>query len=149
MKIRKHFEVNEYTTRIGYSKTISTYSSVYLFSLWVNSRLTHFTSSWADFIQFVFTCISGVQGPQLLGLYAMLFYANLIFLHSIFYRFDILPMLMWIDAAHQHRGHREVVATGWMTTLGDDLTDTMGKSSEVYPFYYIDQIDASGSPLNI
>ena len=28
MKTRKHFEVSEYTTRTGYSKTISTYSSV-------------------------------------------------------------------------------------------------------------------------
>ena len=33
MKTRKHSEVREYTTRTGYSRTISTYSSVYLFSL--------------------------------------------------------------------------------------------------------------------
>ena len=33
MKIRIHFEVSEYTTRAGDSKTISTYWSVYMFSL--------------------------------------------------------------------------------------------------------------------
>ena len=40
MKSRKNLEVSEYTTRAGYSKTISTYSAVYLFSYWSGQRHT-------------------------------------------------------------------------------------------------------------
>ena len=44
MKTRKHFKGSEYTTRTGYSKTISTYSSVYLFSLWSNLSIPDHSS---------------------------------------------------------------------------------------------------------